>query len=68
MTQQPDHVDAWLDEVRRWYFGGTPPAGEQPDPPSQQADVRERRHPGSEPTSTRTKTGNAAGPSAAKRS
>lgn len=68
MMKQPDAVDAWLDEVRRWYFGGTPPAGDLPDEPAQEADVRERRHPGSEPSSTRTKAGNANGPSTARRS
>lgn len=74
MIKPPDSVDAWLDEVRRWYFGGTPPAGDLPDlpdppnAPAPQADVRRRRQPGSEPTSTRMKTVNAARPSAAKRS
>lgn len=68
MTKQPDAVDAWLDEVRRWYFGGTPPAGDLPDEPAQEADVRERRHPESAPSSTRAKTGKAAGPSATRRS
>lgn len=25
-----DDRDAWLDDVRRWFFGGTPPSGDLP--------------------------------------
>lgn len=28
-----DDRDAWLDDVRRWYFGGTPPLGDLPADP-----------------------------------
>lgn len=35
--------DAWLDDVRRWYYGGTPPAGERPPEPAPLDTKRARR-------------------------
>lgn len=29
-----DDRDAWLDGVSRWYYGGTPPAGDLPPAPA----------------------------------
>lgn len=31
MSYGIDERDAWLDDVRRWYFGGTPPAADRDD-------------------------------------
>ncbi len=43
MTEQspPDDRDAWLDGVRRWYYGGTPPAGDRERDPSPRRGPRE---------------------------
>ncbi|TCP04640.1 hypothetical protein [Rubrivivax gelatinosus] len=49
--------DAWLDDVRRWYYGGTPPAGEQPPGPTPlDAAWARRGEPACEPAHERKET------------
>lgn len=45
-----DDRDAWLDDVRRWYYGGTPPAGDrQREAPAAEAAAARRVQPATEP-------------------
>lgn len=44
-----DDRDAWLDDVRRWYYGGTPPAGDRlPAPATRDAPAARRSPPASD--------------------
>ncbi|MBG6082747.1 hypothetical protein [Rubrivivax gelatinosus] len=48
-----DDRDAWLDDVRRWYYGGTPPAGDRAPQPTPQNAAASRQGSPSEPRSER---------------
>lgn len=51
-----DDRDAWLDDVRRWYYGGTPPAGDRSTESEPHEALASRQGQPSEPRSERKET------------